>query len=244
MIGHGLSFNTAARPIRFGWPSRKGWVDSVMNPGEFHLLANGDRNRPRWLDTFEALTILVEQRFIADVVQDGLPIDRVALATRRSASDPAIAYYARCFLSELANDSANGLLYAETLAIGYTLHLLGSYAVAGRKAPAPRGKLNSFQLRSVIEHIQSNLDASLSLLALAERAHVSPFHFARQFRATVGIPPHQFILRQRIQKSLALLRGRRLPLAQIAVECGFHDQAHFTRAFRRAMGTTPAAHRF
>jgi len=69
---------------------------------------------------------------------------------------------------------------------------------------------------------------------------VTPFHFARLFRATVGIPPHQFVLRQRIQKSLTLIKAGKLPLAQIAVESGFHDQPHFIRVFRRLIGTTPA----
>jgi AraC family transcriptional regulator len=82
----------------------------------------------------------------------------------------------------------------------------------------------------------------VSLLTLADQAHVSPFHFARQFRATVGLPPHQFVLRQRVQRSLRLIKSGKLPLAQIAVESGFHDQPHFTRAFRRVLGTTPGAY--
>ncbi len=100
--------------------------------------------------------------------------------------------------------------------------------------------MSSFQLRTVVDFIQSHLDEDLSLLALADKANVSPFHFARQFRATVGLAPHQFVLRQRVQKSFGLIKAGKLPLAQIAVECGFHDQPHFTRAFRRLLGTTPA----
>ena len=92
-----------------------------------------------------------------------------------------------------------------------------------------------------MEFIQSQPEWRTYLCStLAEHAQVSPFHFARQFRATVGLPPHQFVMRQRVQKSLALLKAGSLPLAQIAVESGFHDQAHFTRAFQRVLGTTPA----
>jgi AraC family transcriptional regulator len=93
-----------------------------------------------------------------------------------------------------------------------------------------------------VDFILSHLERDVSLLALAEQANVSPFHFARQFRATVGLTPHQFVLRQRVQKSVNLIKSGRLPLAQIAVESGFYDQAHFTRAFQKITGTTPASY--
>ena len=54
--------------------------------------------------------------------------------------------------------------------------------------------------------------------------------------------PHRFVLRQRIQKSLQLIKEGKLSLSQVAVEAGFYDQAHFTRAFRATVGTTPAAY--
>jgi AraC family transcriptional regulator len=91
----------------------------------------------------------------------------------------------------------------------------------------------------VVDFIETHLDEDVSLLVLARRAEVSPFHFARQFRATVGVTPHQFVLRQRVYKSVRLIKAGALPLAQIALESGFHDQPHFTRAFRKVLGTTP-----
>ena len=186
------------------------------------------------------MSLVLDRQFVADVAQCGLPADRVEFATQRSASDATIARYAETFRSELQADSSNGLLYAETLAVGLTLHLLSNYAIAKPKLPVPCGKLNSFQLLGVVDFIQAHLDQNVSLLTLSELARVTPFHFARLFRATVGIPPHQFVLRQRIQKSLTLIKAGKLPLAQIAVESGFHDQPHFIRVFRRLIGTTPA----
>lgn len=239
VIGHGVSVSTSRRPIPFGWRGGRGWTEGVLNPSDCHLLTDGELNTPRWLHTFDQVSLVLDPRFVADVVRDGLPADRIAFATQRSRSDATIARYTNAFLSELASDGANGALYSETLTIGFALHLLSTYAVAKPKIPSLRGKLNAYQLRSVVDFVQSHLSESLSLLTLAEQAHVSPFHFARQFRATVGLPPHQFVLRQRVQRSLRLIKAGKLPLAQIAVESGFHDQPHFTRAFRRVLGTTP-----
>jgi AraC family transcriptional regulator len=240
VVGHGLSVGTGDRPIRFGWRDGSRLREGPLNPGECHLLTHGEHNAPRWLDTFDEVSLVLDRRFVADLVSDGLPADRIEFATQRSTCDATIARYTEAFRSEIVADSPNGLLYADTLTIGFALHLLANYAIKEPRLPSPRGKLNSFQLRTVVDFIQSHLGEDLSLPALAERANVSPFHFARMFRATVGLSPHQFVLRQRIQKSLGLLKARALPLARIATECGFHDQAHFSRAFRRALGTTPA----
>jgi AraC family transcriptional regulator len=100
--------------------------------------------------------------------------------------------------------------------------------------------LNAFQLRAVLECIESQLDEDVSLLTLARHAHISPFHFARLFRATVGVSPHQFVLRLRLERAARLMKAGKMPLAQIAAECGFHDQPHFTRAFQRVFRITPA----
>ncbi len=186
VVGHGLSVSTGKLPIRFGWRQGKGWRDGVLNPGECHLLTHGDLNTPRWLDTFDEVSLVLDRGFVAEVVRDGLPADRVEFATQRSVYDATIAHYTEAFRSELATDSENGLLYVDTLTVGFALHLLSRYSVARPKAPSPRGKLNSFQLRTVVDFIQSNLDGDLPLLALAELANVSAFHFARQFRRMHG----------------------------------------------------------
>jgi AraC family transcriptional regulator len=237
-----VSVSTSARPIPFGWRGGRGWHEGVLNPSDCHVLTDGEFNTPRWLDTFDQVSLVLDPRFVADVVREGLPADRIAFATQRSRRDATIAGYTQAFLSELANDAPNGGLYAETLTIGFALHMLSTYAVAKPTLSLPRGKLNSYQLRRVVDFIQSHLAENVSLLTLADQAHVSPFHFARQFRATVGLPPHQFVLRQRVQRSLRLIKAGKLPLAQIAVESGFHDQPHFARAFRRVLGTTPGAY--
>lgn len=240
VVGHGLSVCTGRRPISFGWRDGGRWREGMLNPGECHLLTHGDLNTPRWLQTFEEISLVLDPQFVADVVSDGLPADRIEFATKRSACDATIARYAEAFRSEIAANSPNGLLYVDTLTIGFVLHLLSKHAVAKPKFPLPRGKLNSFQLRAVVDFIQSHLNDDVSLLVLAKQANVSPFHFARQFRATAGLTPHQFVLRQRVQKSLSLIKAGKLPLAQIAVESGFHDQPHFSRAFHKMVGTTPA----
>ena len=239
VVGHGLAISTGSAPIRFGWKDGRGWRQGVLNPGCFHLVTHGFLNTPRWLDTLEEMSLVLDRQFVADIVGDGLPADRIEFAPRRFAQDAVIAQYAQAFHSELEAHGPNGLLYADALTVGFALHLLSNYAVAKPRMPRPRAKLNSFQLRRVVDFILSHLGEEVSLLILARHAGVSPFHFARLFRATLGVTPHQFVLRQRVQRSMNLIKSGELPLAQVAVECGFHDQAHLTKVFRRVIGTTP-----
>ncbi len=231
--GHGIAVNLGNRPISFGWKDDDKRVEGVMNPGDFHLLTLGESNTPRWSAVFDEVSLLLDPRFIADVAGERLSTNAVQFATQRSGTDASITKYAEAFKAELANGTPNGPLYVETLTIGLTLHLLSSYAIAKPKIPVPRGKLSSAQLRRVVDFIMERLGDDVSLLAMAEQANVSPFHFIRLFRHTVGLTPHRFVLRQRTQKALNLLNEGKLSLSQVATESGFFDQAHFTRAFRK-----------
>lgn len=85
------------------------------------------------------------------------------------------------------------------------------------------------------------LGADLSLNQLAAAANVSPFHFARLFKNTTGIAPHQFVLRLRLERAKRLIAAGQLSLTEIALAVGFFDQAHFTNVFRRTFGLTPKA---
>jgi AraC family transcriptional regulator len=243
VIGHGISVNVGAQPTSFAWTrGRDGWDDKPTHPGHCRILTHGESHPTRWLQTYHEISLIISPQFVADVVKDGLAADRIEFASRHSVVDPVIADFAATFRAELTADAPNGVLYAETLTVGLVLHLLANYGVAKPKVPSPSGKLNAFQLRSVIDFIDAHLGEDVSLSALARQAHLSPFHFARLFRRTVGIPPHQFVLRLRIQRAIGLIKSKTLSLAHIAAECGFHDQPHFTRAFRTVTGTTPASY--
>jgi AraC-like DNA-binding protein len=82
-----------------------------------------------------------------------------------------------------------------------------------------------------------------SLAELARACGLSRGHFTRAFKITTGLSPHQWLLRHRIEKARDMLVRTELPLAQIALRCGFADQSHLTRVFGMAVGDSPAAWR-
>lgn len=92
------------------------------------------------------------------------------------------------------------------------------------------------------ELLLTHLAEPPSLEALAEAVHLSPFHFARCFRKATGLPPHAWLMQQRLARARALLRDGCLPV-QVAMQLGFADQSHLSRQFKKVYGVGPRAYR-
>ena len=110
--------------------------------------------------------------------------------------------------------------------------------------PAPeqrdlKGGLAPWQIRKVTAYIESNLDRSLRSSDLAKLVRLSPGHFSRTFRNSFGCSPLQYVMRRRMEYAQGLMLSTNIPLAQIALDCGLSDQAHFSRLFRRVVGESP-----
>jgi AraC-like DNA-binding protein len=118
-------------------------------------------------------------------------------------------------------------------------------AVAGLRThlrpgpPAPRGGHEHAAVRRARAHLAERWAERVSLAELAAVAGLSRFELVRRFRADTGMPPHAFQIDLRIGQARRLLAAGEAP-AGVAATCGFADQAHFTRTFRRAVGVTPA----
>jgi AraC-like DNA-binding protein len=103
--------------------------------------------------------------------------------------------------------------------------------------------LDEDRLQRVLDYIAAHLRSDLTLEKLAAVACYSPFHFARKFTIAVDVPPQRYIGRLRLEMAMEELGRGKLPLAEIALNANFSSQASFTRAFRRATGTTPNEYR-
>jgi AraC family transcriptional regulator len=137
-------------------------------------------------------------------------------------------------------DQANRLFVDCTMwALG--CHIAQTYG--GLETIPARGGLAPWQERRAKEIIEANLDGLVSLAQLARECGLSTGHFSRAFKDTMGIPPHQWLLRRRIENAMRLLRNQQLSLPEVALACGFSDQSHFTRVFTKVSGTSPGAWR-
>jgi AraC family transcriptional regulator len=99
------------------------------------------------------------------------------------------------------------------------------------------------KLRRVTEHIQAHLDQDLTLAHLGAVVYMSPSHFARRFQHSTGLPPHRFVVRQRIARARRVLTTPEESIAKISRLVGFRTPSHLTTVFRDAIGVTPEASR-
>ncbi|WP_166365447.1 helix-turn-helix domain-containing protein [Pseudomonas akapageensis] len=106
-----------------------------------------------------------------------------------------------------------------------------------------KGGLAAHQRRQLADYIDTHLADPLSLGQLAGLCSLSEYHFARMFRESFGLPPHQYLLARRLGRARELLRGGCLPLGEIALACGFASASHFTNRFRQVVGATPGEYR-
>ena len=135
-------------------------------------------------------------------------------------------------------------LYTESLAVVLAVRLAGRYAVSAKTiVPPSRGGLTAHQIRITTDYVHENLNQEITLARLAEQIGLSPYHFARQFKAATGKTPYQFVTETRIERAGNLLAKTDLPIIEICFRCGFQTQSYFTTLFRKYMGTTPKAYR-
>ena len=106
-----------------------------------------------------------------------------------------------------------------------------------------RGGLSPWQIRKVTSHIEANLDRSIRNEELAALVRLNPSHFGRAFRNSFGEPPHEYLIRRRVERAQGLMLSTNAPLSEIALDCGMADQAHLSRLFRRIVGESPRAWR-
>jgi len=135
--------------------------------------------------------------------------------------------------AELARYGSDPLL---ARALGGVLLRALHLRVFGEGTRQPIGPLDVARLDA---HIESNLARRITVAELAQVVCLSPSHFHAQFKDSVGLTPHQYLLKSRLNRAARLLRESPLPLVRIAEECGFSSQSALTTATRRYLGLTP-----
>lgn len=125
-----------------------------------------------------------------------------------------------------------------------SLALMGAlFARTGAVLPQEiRGGLSVTHLRAVHDYCQAYLCEKIALDDLARQCGLSRFQFLRRFAHSVGLTPHAWLVRLRLERACAALATSRATVAQVAADVGFYDQSHFNRAFRMAYGVPPSAY--
>jgi AraC family transcriptional regulator len=154
-------------------------------------------------------------------------------------TDAALWTTATKILGLVESPEGSSRLYAETLAASLAIELSRLESGGGQPVAAERGGLAGWQRRIVCDFINDNLDRDISLEELASLARLSPTHFCRSFTRSLGMPPHQYQVRQRVEHAKQLLAEPDRSITEVAIAAGYSASSNFATVFRRVTGVSP-----
>jgi AraC family transcriptional regulator len=232
-VGHYIAINRRSDDFRFKVRREGAWEDVAMPP------------RSLWIQPANhAFSFHVEElaQWCGVVVQ---PAKLKALIGSESAieaviglQDEVLTAIMEAICAEVLRGGNSGRKFAEAMTVAIGTQLLRLF---GEANAAPKGGITGRQLRLITDYIDAQLEREISVAKLAELAGLSEAHFARAFKQTTALSPHKFVIERRLERAKRLLADTEDSIADIALACGFADQAHFSRTFAQAYGATPSA---
>jgi len=214
--------------------------------GAISLVPAGSPHRVRSSGCKDELHICLEPGLVARVAAEAFGLDpaRLTVPALDGLDLPHLRAAMGAIGVELTAGAAGGWLAAESLANVLSVHLIRHLLAPRRLARGPDGAMPPARLRAVVEYLEEHLAARPPLEQMAAVARLSSYHFARQFKSAIGLPPHQFVIARRVERARHLLgKGDDdddgLSLSEIALRVGFSDQSQLGHHFKRITGTTP-----
>jgi AraC family transcriptional regulator len=236
-----LSFDVlsmALRPYRCeAWADNKKLQFEHCRTSSLQIMPAAASPRAYFHEPIELLHLNFPHHRLADIA--AVAPGALELSDPLAQFDSDIADTCHRLARELNVDCTMSQLHFDALTTSIGVQIVRRWSNRGTKVTPFRGGLPPARLRRVEEFLMAHLADDVGLDTLAAIADLSPKHFARAFRQSTGMPPHRWLIEQRIDRAKALLRKGDASLAEIALACGFADQSHFTVTFRKMVGATP-----
>src|SRR5215471_11247896 len=231
MLGHG-AIEVGARP------SAKRRV--TFQAGEMGFFP---RQTERWVGTGEQERLLLHISDAALMTACNGMSSASGLGHRCKMVDARLAALTAAVNAERIAGFPSGRLFLDSVEQALAAALVDAYAGRSCSVRPFRGGLGPTRLRAIKELVHTKMEDELTLIEMAQSVALSPAHFSRMFRKSTGETPHQFVLRNRMERAKEMLRAPETRVLDVAVACGFKTQQHFARVFRLVCGASPTEYR-
>lgn len=224
--------------------SGRSW-HKTMQAGDIIVAPAGAPRILRHKEETEAVKVMLAPTLVDAIAKTIVPerASQIELMDNFGTRDQHIEELVRRLFAELRGNYPGDRLCAESLATELAVHLIRNYSTVSRTAASSYSMFPRYKLQRVTDYIQDNLREELSLEKIAQTLSMSPYHFAHAFKQAVGLAPHRYVVKCRIDRAKSLLRDTDLSVTEIAHQVGFANQSHFSVAFHKLTGQTPRHYR-
>ena len=240
-VENSFAFQVMLQPLR-SWEL---WTDQgharlpPTGPGDIFLFDLSENPRIELHDPFDMVRFYISQSSLDSLAYEG-GLRRVGglRAPKSGTHDPVMHGLAISLIASMVRPNEAQALFVEHVALAFHAHVAHAYG----GVPEGRGGyggLAPWQLKRACDIMEAELEANHSISRLAGDCGISGSHFARAFKETTGLAPHQWLTRRRVHRARELLAQTSMELTDIVLACGFVDQSHFSRAFARAEKQSP-----
>ncbi|MBE9140708.1 helix-turn-helix transcriptional regulator [Nodosilinea sp. LEGE 07088] len=201
------------------------------------------QHQSNWSEESPFSLLFLEPDFLTQVAYESVTAERIRLIPQYAMDDPLIDQIGRSLSAELDSDAWGGRLFADSLMIALSIHLIRHYSDWQQPLREYAGGLPQRKLQKAITYINEHLSEEISITAIADEVEMSQYYFSRLFKQSTGISPYQYVTRLRIERTKYLLKMTSLPISAITLQVGFSNQNQLTIQFRKSTGTTPSNYR-
>ena len=212
----------------------------LATPGTTFILPRGTVDELRWDGPTERVAVAIYPGLLVSALDETVGRTDIELTEHWNLTDRHIMALLLAMRTDLDEGSPAGRLYGDSLADALAVYLLNRYTVRHYAPARYRGGLPQYRLKRVLDHIGENVATDLRLTQLAAVAGMSPHYFAEMFRQSTGRTPHRYVLSQRIERAKQSLQDPRRSVIAAGLDAGFQNPSHFSRIFRKFVGTSPS----
>jgi AraC-like DNA-binding protein len=222
------------------WIDGKHWPATTTTAGTTFLYDLRANPVAEMHSSFDNVRFYISQASLDELAYDQGMRRTEGLVSPCLASHDRVMYgLANALLDHVERANEHSALFIDHMALAFHAHVMRAYGKAAVPDDLTSGGLTPWQMRRVLDFLCAHLSGDPNVAELASECGLSSGYFARAFRQTAGVTPHQWLIRKRVERARTLLLGNGLGLADIALVCGFVDQSHFTRVFAKFEGESP-----
>jgi AraC family transcriptional regulator len=240
-VRHDQAFAMMLGPGSIEWGSKRSALEKFdYAAGDLALC---HRHEGEWVGLMNVPHLQLGISDVALMASSDGAYGEVELRPLRKFADSRLSALVAAARAEMVAGFPSGRLFLDSVEQAMAVALVKGHAVRHRAVQIYRGGLGSARLRRIKELVDAKMGDDLSLDEMAQSIGSSTAHFIRMFRKSTGETPHQFVLRQRVERAKTMLRAPVARVLDVAVACGFKTQQHFAQVFRDVCGVSPTQYR-